>query len=60
MKKRLKKLALNRETLRALEGKELPQVHGAVSRIRCNTDTCTCISWCYQCITDEPTACVAC
>jgi hypothetical protein len=62
MKKRLKKLALNRETLRTLEGAELPKVNGAATQIprRCTEASCTCISWCYQCITDEPTACVAC
>jgi hypothetical protein len=60
MKKRLKKLALNRETLRSLEGQELPKVQGAASVIprRCTDDTCTCISWCYQCMTDELSFCV--
>lgn len=57
MKKRLKKLALNRETLRTLEGKELPEVQGADSH---RPRVCSWISWCIQCVTDEPTACVAC
>ncbi len=61
MKKRVKKLTLSRETLRVLE-EDLPRVRGgATERPRlCSEDTCTCISWCYQCITDEPTRCVPC
>ena len=51
MKRRLKKLELNRETLRALEGKELSRIQGGISQVMyCYTDTCTCYTWCYRCI----------
>lgn len=51
MKRRLKKLELNRETLRALEGKELSRIQGGISQVMyCYTDTCTCHTWCYRCI----------
>jgi len=50
MKSRIKKLTLNRETLRTLQEKELPQIRGGVIAMYCYTDTCTCETWCYRCI----------
>jgi hypothetical protein len=53
MKKRIKKLELNRETVRDLAQRHLPEVQGAASRF-----ICTEISRCYQCMTDEESYCI--
>jgi hypothetical protein len=61
MKKRLKKLTLNRETLHAL-GDNLKAVAGGVYTDRpriCTTD-CTGPSACVQCATSPLTDCVGC
>lgn len=60
MKKKIKKLELNRETLHGLEHNELPSIHGGRTEF-CTalcTAVCTEISRCYQCMTDEPSYCV--
>jgi hypothetical protein len=50
MKRQLKKLELNRETLRTLEATELSEANGGVTARYCYTDTCTCETWCYHCL----------
>lgn len=50
MKKNLKKLKLNKETLRKIDTDSL-QVAGAA------TGHETCLSWCYVCYTKEKTIC---
>jgi len=53
MKKSVKVLKLNRETLRALN---VAGGTGATGTHFCgNTETCTCVSWCNFCLTDENT-----
>jgi len=51
MKKTVKKLMLNKETLRTIDTGSLLQVAGAASGGN------TCISWCNVCYTKERTFC---
>jgi hypothetical protein len=61
MKRKMRKLELNRETLCSLEHSELPKIQGGAPTDFCTalcTARCTDISRCYQCMTDEPSYCV--
>jgi natural product precursor len=67
-KKITRKLSLNKETISNLKDEEMTRLNGGatvaltVCRTVCITNCrpCTVISWCYQCMTDEASACYAC
>ena len=55
-----KKLQLNRETLRNLNGDRLREAIGGATRIGCTQQLCTAGSYCYACITADATDCPSC
>lgn len=67
-KKINRKLILNKHTISNLKDDEMNKLNGGVAtgltvcRTICITNCrpCTIVSWCYQCITDEVSACYAC